>query len=225
MHRCIFLIVLFAQYLRETSIPVPYYSRKNGLTSTRVQIFKIFPVNIIERESSTRWTVRWWDQPIWENHASFRSSSPLWWFGSFATSSLWPAFCRATPVTMDTRLARMPVVTLWFQRPGLECPTLVSRLSSAIGGLFQLPVEARLFIKRRCSFSSFCLAASDRPVGVAGGNGCRGVGNAECHHGRYCGVHRWLLRLRSSGWGFLPSGTRHQQVGQRFSSVSPHDCV
>uniref|UniRef100_H3CQD9 Solute carrier family 23 member 1 n=1 Tax=Tetraodon nigroviridis TaxID=99883 RepID=H3CQD9_TETNG len=41
---CIFLIVLFAQYLRETSIPLPYYSRKKGLTSTRVQIFKMFPI-------------------------------------------------------------------------------------------------------------------------------------------------------------------------------------
>lgn len=43
--RCILLIVLFAQYLRETSLPVPVYSRKKGLTSTRVQIFKMFPVN------------------------------------------------------------------------------------------------------------------------------------------------------------------------------------
>lgn len=43
--RCILLIVLFAQYLRTTSLPVPVYSRKKGLTSTRVQIFKMFPVN------------------------------------------------------------------------------------------------------------------------------------------------------------------------------------
>ncbi|TKS83459.1 Solute carrier family 23 member 1 [Collichthys lucidus] len=42
---CILLIVLFAQYLRSTSLPVPFYSRKRGLTSTRVQIFKMFPVN------------------------------------------------------------------------------------------------------------------------------------------------------------------------------------
>lgn len=35
----------------------------------------------------------------------------------------------------------------------------------------------------------FCPVASDRPVGVASGNGCRGVGDAECDHGRYCGVH------------------------------------
>ncbi|XP_038563616.1 solute carrier family 23 member 1 isoform X2 [Micropterus salmoides] len=41
---CIFLIVLFAQYLRSTSLPVPVYSRKKGLTSTRVQIFKMFPI-------------------------------------------------------------------------------------------------------------------------------------------------------------------------------------
>ncbi|XP_037324366.1 solute carrier family 23 member 1 isoform X1 [Pungitius pungitius] len=41
---CIFLIVLFAQYLRETSFPVPVYTRKKGLTSTRVQIFKMFPI-------------------------------------------------------------------------------------------------------------------------------------------------------------------------------------
>lgn len=42
--RCILLIVLFAQYLRETSIPFPVYRRKKGLTFTRVQIFKMFPV-------------------------------------------------------------------------------------------------------------------------------------------------------------------------------------
>uniref|UniRef100_A0A8D3CIN1 Solute carrier family 23 member 1 n=1 Tax=Scophthalmus maximus TaxID=52904 RepID=A0A8D3CIN1_SCOMX len=41
---CIFLIVLFAQYLRATSLPVPFYSRTKGLTSTRVQIFKMFPI-------------------------------------------------------------------------------------------------------------------------------------------------------------------------------------
>lgn len=42
--RCILLIVLFAQYLRETSLPVPVYTRKKGLTFTRVHIFKMFPV-------------------------------------------------------------------------------------------------------------------------------------------------------------------------------------
>uniref|UniRef100_A0AAQ4RPG9 Solute carrier family 23 member 1 n=1 Tax=Gasterosteus aculeatus aculeatus TaxID=481459 RepID=A0AAQ4RPG9_GASAC len=41
---CIFLIVLFAQYLRETSLPVPVYTRKKGLTSTSVQLFKMFPI-------------------------------------------------------------------------------------------------------------------------------------------------------------------------------------
>ncbi|KAF3705406.1 Solute carrier family 23 member 1 [Channa argus] len=41
---CILLIVLFAQYLRMTSIPVPVYSRKKGLRTTRVQIFKMFPI-------------------------------------------------------------------------------------------------------------------------------------------------------------------------------------
>ncbi|KAM8897587.1 solute carrier family 23 member 1 isoform 1-T2 [Spinachia spinachia] len=41
---CIFLIVLFAQYLRETSFPVPVYTRKKGLTSTSLQIFKMFPI-------------------------------------------------------------------------------------------------------------------------------------------------------------------------------------
>lgn len=38
-------MVLFAQYLRATSLPVPVYSRKKGLRATRVQIFKMFPVN------------------------------------------------------------------------------------------------------------------------------------------------------------------------------------
>uniref|UniRef100_A0A3P8RUS3 Solute carrier family 23 member 1 n=1 Tax=Amphiprion percula TaxID=161767 RepID=A0A3P8RUS3_AMPPE len=41
---CILLIVLFAQHLRTTSLPVPVYSREKGLTSTRVQIFKMFPI-------------------------------------------------------------------------------------------------------------------------------------------------------------------------------------
>uniref|UniRef100_A0A669CVW5 Solute carrier family 23 member 1 n=1 Tax=Oreochromis niloticus TaxID=8128 RepID=A0A669CVW5_ORENI len=41
---CILLIVLFAQYLRATSLPVPVYSRKKGLRATRVQIFKMFPI-------------------------------------------------------------------------------------------------------------------------------------------------------------------------------------
>lgn len=41
---CIFLIVLFAQYLRETSVPFPVYKRKRGLTFTRVHIFKMFPI-------------------------------------------------------------------------------------------------------------------------------------------------------------------------------------
>ncbi|XP_062288606.1 solute carrier family 23 member 1 [Scomber scombrus] len=41
---CILLIVLFAQYLRTTSLPVPVYSKKKGLTSTRIQIFKMFPI-------------------------------------------------------------------------------------------------------------------------------------------------------------------------------------
>lgn len=51
VHRCIFLIVLFAQYLRETSVPVAFYSREKGLTSTRVQIFKMFPVRIMTTET------------------------------------------------------------------------------------------------------------------------------------------------------------------------------
>ncbi|XP_047234399.1 solute carrier family 23 member 1 [Girardinichthys multiradiatus] len=41
---CMLLIVLFAQYLRSTSLPIPVYSRTKGLTSTRVQIFKLFPI-------------------------------------------------------------------------------------------------------------------------------------------------------------------------------------
>nr|XP_020510959.1 solute carrier family 23 member 1 isoform X1 [Labrus bergylta]XP_020510960.1 solute carrier family 23 member 1 isoform X1 [Labrus bergylta]XP_029137337.1 solute carrier family 23 member 1 isoform X1 [Labrus bergylta] len=41
---CILLIVLFAQYLRTTSLPVPVYSWKKGLTTTRVQIFRLFPI-------------------------------------------------------------------------------------------------------------------------------------------------------------------------------------
>ncbi|XP_017296453.1 solute carrier family 23 member 1 isoform X2 [Kryptolebias marmoratus] len=41
---CMLLIVLFAQYLRTTSVPVPVYSKRKGLTSIRVQIFKMFPI-------------------------------------------------------------------------------------------------------------------------------------------------------------------------------------
>ncbi|XP_061784346.1 solute carrier family 23 member 1 [Nerophis lumbriciformis] len=41
---CILLIVLFAQYLRATSLPVPVYSKKKGLRFTKVYIFKMFPI-------------------------------------------------------------------------------------------------------------------------------------------------------------------------------------
>ncbi|XP_033996379.1 LOW QUALITY PROTEIN: solute carrier family 23 member 1 [Trematomus bernacchii] len=41
---CILLIVLFCQYLRTTSLPVPVWSRKTGLSSTRVQVFRMFPI-------------------------------------------------------------------------------------------------------------------------------------------------------------------------------------
>ncbi|KAF7206866.1 solute carrier family 23 member 1 isoform X2 [Nothobranchius furzeri] len=41
---CILLIVLFAHYLRTTSLPIPVYSRRKGLNFKRVQIFKMFPI-------------------------------------------------------------------------------------------------------------------------------------------------------------------------------------
>uniref|UniRef100_A0A6Q2Y119 Solute carrier family 23 member 1 n=1 Tax=Esox lucius TaxID=8010 RepID=A0A6Q2Y119_ESOLU len=41
---CIFLIVLFAQYLRNWAFPFPTYNRKKGFGTTRVQIFKMFPI-------------------------------------------------------------------------------------------------------------------------------------------------------------------------------------
>ncbi|XP_061660410.1 solute carrier family 23 member 1 isoform X2 [Syngnathoides biaculeatus] len=41
---CILLIVLFAQYLRTTSLPVPVCTCKKGLTLSRVHVFKMFPV-------------------------------------------------------------------------------------------------------------------------------------------------------------------------------------
>ncbi|XP_061746462.1 solute carrier family 23 member 1-like isoform X1 [Nerophis ophidion] len=41
---CILLIVLFAQYLRETSLSVPVYSKKKGLRFTKVYVFKMFPI-------------------------------------------------------------------------------------------------------------------------------------------------------------------------------------
>uniref|UniRef100_A0A8C7JN31 Solute carrier family 23 member 1 n=1 Tax=Oncorhynchus kisutch TaxID=8019 RepID=A0A8C7JN31_ONCKI len=40
----IFLIVLFAQYLRNWSFPLPSYNRKKGFSTARVQIFKMFPI-------------------------------------------------------------------------------------------------------------------------------------------------------------------------------------
>uniref|UniRef100_A0AAY4ALR4 Solute carrier family 23 member 1 n=1 Tax=Denticeps clupeoides TaxID=299321 RepID=A0AAY4ALR4_9TELE len=41
---CIFLIVLFAQYLRNWPLPVPVYKRGKGCTTSKVQIFKMFPI-------------------------------------------------------------------------------------------------------------------------------------------------------------------------------------
>uniref|UniRef100_A0A8B9K6E4 Solute carrier family 23 member 1 n=1 Tax=Astyanax mexicanus TaxID=7994 RepID=A0A8B9K6E4_ASTMX len=41
---CIFLIVLFAQYLRNWAFPFPFYSRQKGCHITRFQIFKMFPI-------------------------------------------------------------------------------------------------------------------------------------------------------------------------------------
>lgn len=55
--RCILLIVLFAQYLRDTSIPFPVYRRKRGLTFTRVHIFKMFPVR--SQCKWSRWLILW----------------------------------------------------------------------------------------------------------------------------------------------------------------------
>ncbi|KAM4620449.1 solute carrier family 23 member 1 [Polymixia lowei] len=41
---CILLIVLFAQYLRDVSLPVPSYNRKRGFTMTKIHLFKMFPI-------------------------------------------------------------------------------------------------------------------------------------------------------------------------------------
>ncbi|XP_073680906.1 solute carrier family 23 member 1 [Garra rufa] len=41
---CIFLIVLFAQYLRNWACPFPSYSKQKGCHITHVQIFKMFPI-------------------------------------------------------------------------------------------------------------------------------------------------------------------------------------
>ncbi|XP_069051460.1 solute carrier family 23 member 1 [Lepisosteus oculatus] len=40
----IFLIVLFAQYLRNAQFPVPTYDRQKGCTTVKIQIFKMFPI-------------------------------------------------------------------------------------------------------------------------------------------------------------------------------------
>ncbi|XP_072315787.1 solute carrier family 23 member 1 [Eucyclogobius newberryi] len=42
---CILLILLFAQYLRSISLPLPFYnSKKKGVSYTRVHVFKMFPI-------------------------------------------------------------------------------------------------------------------------------------------------------------------------------------
>ncbi|XP_062309654.1 solute carrier family 23 member 1 isoform X1 [Osmerus eperlanus] len=41
---CIFLIVLFSQYLRNWPLPLPTYTRKRGFSTTKVHIFKMFPI-------------------------------------------------------------------------------------------------------------------------------------------------------------------------------------
>ncbi|KAK3524425.1 hypothetical protein QTP70_027968 [Hemibagrus guttatus] len=41
---CIFIIVLFAQYLRNWAAPFPFYSRQKGCHTFRFQIFKMFPI-------------------------------------------------------------------------------------------------------------------------------------------------------------------------------------
>ncbi|XP_064208008.1 solute carrier family 23 member 1 [Anguilla rostrata] len=43
---CVFLIVLFAQYLRNWAVPLPTYKWQEGCTTTKVQIFKLFPIII-----------------------------------------------------------------------------------------------------------------------------------------------------------------------------------
>ncbi|XP_078453457.1 solute carrier family 23 member 1 isoform X1 [Lampetra planeri] len=40
----IVLIILFSQYLRNTSVPVPVYRRGQGCSTNRFQIFKMFPI-------------------------------------------------------------------------------------------------------------------------------------------------------------------------------------
>lgn len=49
--RTIFLIVLFAQYLRQVPVYLPGYRRGHGFVLLRVQIFKMFPVGT-DREHS-----------------------------------------------------------------------------------------------------------------------------------------------------------------------------
>ncbi|XP_036379775.1 solute carrier family 23 member 1 [Megalops cyprinoides] len=43
---CVFLIVLFAQYLRNWALPIPTYSRQEGYGTSKIQIFKMFPIII-----------------------------------------------------------------------------------------------------------------------------------------------------------------------------------
>ena len=38
-------MVLFSQYMCELEVPMPTYSRTKGITTTRVKIFKLFPVS------------------------------------------------------------------------------------------------------------------------------------------------------------------------------------
>ncbi|CAL8268608.1 unnamed protein product [Merluccius merluccius] len=41
---CILLIILFAQYLRDFSLPVPTYHRGRGFGRSRIHLFKMFPI-------------------------------------------------------------------------------------------------------------------------------------------------------------------------------------
>nr|XP_015205203.1 PREDICTED: solute carrier family 23 member 1 [Lepisosteus oculatus] len=51
----IFLIVLFAQYLRNAQFPVPTYDRQKGCTTVKIQIFKMFPVRSASASCSSEY--------------------------------------------------------------------------------------------------------------------------------------------------------------------------
>lgn len=89
--RTIFLIVLFAQYLRHVTVCLPGYRRGRGFVLLRVQIFKMFPVGTGREPPGPGASPK---APLFLHTGDAggvpgpcpcRSSWPSWWCGCSAT--------------------------------------------------------------------------------------------------------------------------------------------